>query len=141
MTVISDPPRIWGPGAPPQMFPDPDILVVDPAFGRLRSGHAYIRRLSTGYTWSEGPAWSGEGEYVVFSDVESNAQYRYIWETGEVTVYHRPSYSTNGSTFDFQGRQISCQGFFLPGGALGTGWLADGDRVDRFEGKSLNSAQ
>ncbi len=38
-------------------------------------------------------------------------QYRYIWETGEITPFRRPSYNSNGNTFDFQGRQISAQHF------------------------------
>src|SRR6201995_356230 len=56
-TVISDPPREWGPGAPSQMFPDPDILVVDPSFSQLRLSQSNIHRIATGYQWAEGPAW------------------------------------------------------------------------------------
>src|SRR3954467_11162835 len=99
-TVVSNPPRIWGEGAPPNIFPDPDILVVDPAFGRLRMGQAVIKRVATGYQWAaglgrgaagylgeEGPAWSAEGQYVVFSDVKGDVQYRYSGEAGEVTPF------------------------------------------------------
>jgi gluconolactonase len=31
-TVISHPPRQWGRFAPPEVYPDPDILVIDPSF-------------------------------------------------------------------------------------------------------------
>src|ERR1700745_2316236 len=28
-SVISNPPRQWGSGAPPEIYPDPDIIVID----------------------------------------------------------------------------------------------------------------
>src|SRR5690242_324662 len=37
-SVISNPPRQWGRFAPPNIYPDPDIIVVDPAFKRLLLG-------------------------------------------------------------------------------------------------------
>ena len=30
-SVITDPPRNWGPGNP-SIYPDPDVIVVDPSF-------------------------------------------------------------------------------------------------------------
>jgi gluconolactonase len=137
-TVISNPPRQWGPEAPPAIYPDPDILVVDDSFAPLRVGLAAIHRLATGFEWAEGPAWSGEGNYVVFSDVKGNTQYRYIWESGQVTAYRKPSFNTNGNTFDFQGRQLSAQDFFR----RVVRWEPDGSMTviaDSFEGKPLNS--
>lgn len=137
-SVITNPPRQWGPAAQPVSYPDPDILVIDESFAPLRVSLAAIHRLWTGCQWAEGPAWSGEGQYVVFSDVKGNTQYRYIWETGTVTRYRSPSYNTNGNTFDFQGRQISCQDFFR----RVVRWEPDGSMTiiaDSFEGKPLNS--
>ncbi len=137
-TVVSNPPRIWGEGAPPNIFPDPDILVIDPAFGRLRLGQAVIKRVATGYQWAEGPAWSAEGQYVVFSDVKGDVQYRYIWETGQVTPFRRPSYNSNGNCFDLQGRQVSCQHYLR----RIVRWEHDGTLTviaDSFQGKALNS--
>ncbi len=137
-TVISTPPRRWDAGAPPQIYPDPDVIVVDPAFKRYLVGLAAIHRLHTGFQWAEGPAWSGEGQYAVFSDVKGNTQYRYIWETGEVTPFRQPSFNGNGNSFDFQGRQLSAQDFFR----RVVRWEPDGSMTviaDSFEGKPLNS--
>lgn len=137
-TVISNPPRIWGDGAPPNIFPDPDMLVVDPAFNRLRMSQAVIKRLATGFQWAEGPAWSAEGQYVVFSDVKADVQFRYIWETGQVTPFRRPSYYSNGNCFDYQGRQISCQHYLR----RVIRWEHDGSITviaDSYQGKGLNS--
>jgi gluconolactonase len=137
-TVISDPPREWGPNAPPQMFPDPDILVADPSFNRLRLSQSNIHRISTGYQWAEGPAWSNEGQYALFSDVKGDVQYRYIWETGEITPFRRPSYNSNGNAFDFQGRQVSCQHYLR----RLVRWEHDGTLTviaDHYRGKHINS--
>jgi len=103
--------RVYGPGAPPINYPDPDVLIVSPEANKLFIGHSNIVRLGTGMVWAEGPAWSNQGQYVVWSDVTADVQYRYIWETGEITPFRRPSYNSNGNTFDFQGRQISAQHF------------------------------
>lgn len=108
-SVISNPPRQWGPDAPPEIYPDPDILRVDPSFGKYLLGITAIHRLWTGGKWLEGPIWSSEGNYLIFSDVQANITYRLIWETMEVTKFHDPSLFGNGNTVDFQGRLVTCQ--------------------------------
>ncbi|TMJ65071.1 MAG: SMP-30/gluconolactonase/LRE family protein, partial [Alphaproteobacteria bacterium] len=100
-TVISSPPRDFAPGHP-SIYPDPDVVVVDPSFLPMRRNQGAIYRVWTGALWAEGPAWSSQGRYVVFSDVSGNVQYRYIWDDGRVTPFRRPSYNSNGNTFDFQ---------------------------------------
>jgi sugar lactone lactonase YvrE len=137
-SVITNPPRMWGKDAPPDVFPDPDVITVDPAFGRLIVRYAPITRLGTGYQWAEGPAWSGEGQYLLFSDVQGNTQYRLIWETGDIVPFRKPSFYSNGNCFDFQGRQLSCQHYFR----RVVRWELDGAMTvvaDSFEGKSLNA--
>src|SRR5215472_6496342 len=101
-SVITDPPRDFSPGAAPAFSPDPDIIRVEPAFGGLLIGQEVIRRVHTGLHLAEGPAWSSLGQYAIFSDVKNYTLYRYIWETGEVTVFHHLSDSTNGNRFEFQ---------------------------------------
>src|SRR5688572_6521135 len=59
--------------------------------------------------WSEGPAWSGVGRYLVWSDIPNNRQMRWLEDDGSVTVFRTPSNNSNGNTFDFQGRQLSCE--------------------------------
>ena len=138
VSVITNPPRQWGRGAPPDIYPDPDIIVVDPAFKQYLLGITAIRRVWTGFKWAEGPAWSSEGQYMVFSDVQGNVQYRYIWESGQVTRFRDPSYNSNGNAFDFQGRQLSTQDF----NRRVIRWEHDGTMTviaDQYEGKGLCS--
>jgi gluconolactonase len=90
-------------------YPDPDIVTIDPSFMPLRLGNTPIQRLWTGGLWCEGPAWCGQGRYLVWSDIPNNRQLRYVEEDGRVTVFRSPSNNSNGNTFDFQGRQLSCE--------------------------------
>ena len=108
-TVISNPPRDFSPGAAPVTYPDPDLITVDPAFNALRLGNTPIQRLWTGGLWMEGPAWSSQGRYLVWSDIPNNRQLRYLDDDGRVTVFRSPSGNSNGNTFDFDGRQLSCE--------------------------------
>lgn len=137
-SVISQPPRRWGRFASPNIYPDPDIVVVDKSFEQYLVGLSGIHRLWTGAQWAEGPAWSAEGHYVVFSDVKGDTQYRYIWESGRVSPFRKPSWNSNGNSFDFQGRQLSCQDFFR----RVVRWETDGSMTviaDSYQGKPLNS--
>jgi gluconolactonase len=137
-SVISNPPRQWGWRAPPNIYPDPDVIVIDPSFAALRVGNVPIRRIATGFTWAEGPAWCSEGQYFVFSDVVGNTQYRVLWDDLRVTPFRKPSNNSNGNSFDFQGRQISAEDFFR----RVIRWELDGTMTviaDKFDGKALNS--
>src|SRR5689334_16357035 len=109
-STITTPPRDFGPNAPPTTyFTDPDVISVDPMFDGLRQPNAPIQRLWTGALWSEGPAWSSQGRYLVWSDIPNNRQLRWLEDNQRVTVFRLPSNNSNGNTFDFQGRQLSCE--------------------------------
>src|SRR4051812_3874162 len=67
-TTITTPPRDFGPnGAPTTYFTDPDIVIVDPSFENIIQANTSIQRLWTGALWAEGPAWSAQGRYLLFS--------------------------------------------------------------------------
>jgi gluconolactonase len=137
-SVVTQPPRQWGKDAAPDVFPDPDVLALDDSFNRLIVRYAPITRLGTGFLWTEGPAWSGEGLYLLFSDVQGDTQYRYVWPSGQIEPFRKPSYYSNGNGFDFQGRQLSCQHYFR----RVVRWELDGSMTviaEQFEGKSLNA--
>ena len=129
--------RVYGRDAPPNIYPDPDILILDPSANDVFIGHSSIKRVKTGFEWAEGPAWSEQGQYVVFSDVSKDIQYRYIWETGQITEYRHQSFNSNGNTFDFQGRQITAQHFLR----RVIRWEHDGSMTviaDNYNGQPLN---
>ena len=135
--VTTNPPRDFARGHP-SIYPDPDVIVVDPSFLPLRRAQGAIYRVWTGALWAEGPTWSNQGQYLVFSDVSGNTLYRYIWDDGRVTVFRRPSSNANGNAFDFQGRLLSCEDFTR----RLVRWEHDGTMTviaDSYDGKPLNS--
>lgn len=90
-------------------YPDPSVIVLDQRFAKYKIGNAAIQRLWTGALWAEGCAWNAAGRYLVWSDIPNNRQMRWLDEDGHVSVFRKPSNNSNGNTFDFEGRQLSCE--------------------------------
>src|ERR1700733_7843665 len=138
-STVTTPPRDFSPrGAPTTYSTDPDIISVDPSFNQYVQPNSAITRLYTGTLWAEGPAWNAEGRYLVWSDIPNNRQMRWLEDDGRVGVFRSPSNNSNGNTFDFQGRQISCEHltrrvvrYELDGSATVV--------ADSYNGKRLNS--
>ena len=122
----------------PVRIPDPSIHVLDPSFGKYRINSAAVERLATGFRWCEGPAWFGDGRYLLWSDIPNNRIMRWDEETGAVSVFRRPSDYGNGNTRDRQGRLVTCQ----HGTRSVTRTEYDGTLttiLDRWDGHPLNS--
>jgi gluconolactonase len=138
-STITTPPRDFGPGgAPTTYFWDPDVIAVDPSFNGLAQPNAAIQRLYKGVLWAEGPAWSAQGRYIVWSDIPNNRQMRWSEDDGRVSVFRMPSNNSNGNTFDFQGRQLSCEHLTR----RVVRYEHDGTSTviaDAYDGKKLNS--
>ena len=136
-TAVAQQQRDWS-GQQPIHYPDPDIVAIDPRFRRYMIANTPIRRHYTGTLWAEGPAWNGSGRYLVWSDIPNNAQMRWLDEDAHVSVFRKPSGYSNGNTFDFEGRQLSCE----HGGRRVVRYEYDGKVTviaDQFQGKRLNS--
>jgi gluconolactonase len=130
-------PRDWS-GNTPLRYPDPDLIALEPRFQRYILFNTPIQRHYTGTLWAEGPAWSGVGRYLVWSDIPNDRQLRWIEDDGRVTEFRRPAGNSNGNTFDHEGRQISCE----HGGRRVVRYNSDGSETviaDSFEGRRLNS--
>ena len=100
--------RDWS-GQRPTRYPDPDIISLDPSFDKYKLGNTPIQRLYTGTLWAEGPAWNAVGRYLLWSDIPNNRQMRWLDDDGHVSVFRSPSGQSNGNTFDFEGRQLTCE--------------------------------
>ena len=130
-------PRDWT-NQTPTAYPDPDIVALDRRFQRYVVFNNVIKRLHIGTGWAEGPAWSGVGKYLVWSDIPANAQMRWIEDDGRVTTFRNNSGYSNGNTFDYEGRQISCEhgnrrvARYEPNGTVTV-------IAEKFQGKRLNS--
>ena len=65
-------------------------------------------RLATGFVFTEGPLWHPDGHWL-FVDVRANLIYR-LRSGGHPEIIRDNSGSSNGMTFDLQGRLIICEG-------------------------------
>jgi len=122
----------------PVRYPDPDLVVLDPSFANYFIFNSAIYRHYVGCRWAEGPAWNAQGQYLVWSDIPNNRQLRHIEENGSVTTFRSPSNYSNGNTFDFEGRQLSCE----HAGRRIVRYEHDGSVTviaDKYNGKRLNS--
>ena len=129
--------RDWT-GHQPIRYTDPDVIAIDKRFSKYMIGNAAIERLWTGARWAEGPAWSGTGRFLLWSDIPNNRQMRWLEEDGHVSPFRSPSDYSNGNTFDYQERQISCQ----HGLRRVVRFEVDGTTTviaDKWQGKPLNS--
>src|SRR5262245_34022566 len=100
--------RDWS-GQQPVRYPDADIVSLDKRFDKYKIGNTPVQRLHTGLLWAEGTAWNAVGRYVVWSDIPNDRQLRWIEDEGRVSVFRNPAGNSNGNTFDWEGRQISCE--------------------------------
>jgi gluconolactonase len=122
----------------PVRYPDPDIVILDDRFKKYAIGNTPIQRLHTGMLWAEGPAWNAAGNYLMWSDIPNNVQLRRLEEDGHVSVLRNPAGNSNGNTFDWEGRQISCEHGnrrvvrYEPSGKLTV-------LADKWDGKPLNA--
>jgi gluconolactonase len=129
--------RDWS-GKNPARYPDRDIISLDKRFDKYKIGNTPIQRLHTGTLWAEGTAWNGVGKYLIWSDIPNDLQLRWIEDDARVTVFRKPAGNSNGNTFDFQGRQISCE----HGNRRVVRYEHDGSTTvlaDKWQGKPFNA--
>jgi len=98
----------WESSAPIR-YPDPNIIVLDPRFRHLVVPMAAIERVATGFRFTEGPAYYGDGRYLLFSDIPNDALLRWDEITGAVATLRNPAGFPDGNTRDRQGRLVTCE--------------------------------
>jgi gluconolactonase len=122
----------------PARYPDPDVVALDNRFRRYIIGNTPLQHIYTGGLWMEGPAWNGNARCLVWSDIPNNRQFRWIEEDGHITTYRSPSGYSNGNTFDYEGRQLSCE----HGGRRVVRYEPNGTQTviaEKWQGKKFNS--
>src|SRR5688500_17713468 len=88
------------------------IEMIHPALERIVSKDEDIEELGSGYGGTagpaEGPLWSKEGGYLLFSDIGQNPRMKYAPGEG-VSVVQEDTNHANGLTRDLQGRLLACE--------------------------------
>jgi gluconolactonase len=78
------------------------------AFYNLISRHTKIKRVATGFIFTEGPVWIETEKCLLFSDIPDNK----IWKLSidkTLSIFREPSGNSNGLTLDRQERLIACE--------------------------------
>jgi len=162
---ISNPPTnfIWMRYARLEFFPGATVPVASPVsevnvdierrlpgMDAIVGPNPKIWKLAEGFKFTEGPIWVPEGNYLLFSDPNSNIIYKYTPKTESLEVFRTPSGyrgadiaeygqpGSNGLTLDAQGRLVVNQ----HGNRRVVRLDAGGNEVvlaDRYQGKRLNS--
>jgi gluconolactonase len=123
---------------PSQRYPDPAIVTLDESFRKYHMPLTKVERLYTGCRWAEGPVWLGDTRALVWSDIPNNRMLRWDEETGQTTVFRKPSGYANGNSRDRKGRILTCE----HGGRRVSRTEIDGrikTLANSYEGKRLNS--
>ncbi|HKS55391.1 MAG TPA: SMP-30/gluconolactonase/LRE family protein [Steroidobacteraceae bacterium] len=162
---ISDPPTnfIWmrlaklsfekGPQVPlavPVQEVNVRVVRLDPALDAIVPANPKIFKLAEGFQFTEGPVWSRDSGYLLFSDPNANRIYAYEpkggtlslfrpnsgYEGADIAEYGQPG--SNGLTFDPKGRlTIDQHGNHRVVRVEDDGQLTV--LADRYDGKRLNS--
>ena len=106
-------------------------------FTSLVDPDAPVRRIGTGFTFTEGPLWHPTEHYLLFSDMPGDVRRRWD-EAGGVREVMRPSNKCNGMTWDADLNLVICEHTTSSLVRL----TPDGRRevlASHFEGKELNS--
>lgn len=69
---------------------------------------AEVQQVATGFTFTEGPLWNREGEYLLFSDMPGDVRRRWSEREG-VTELKRPNNKGNGMVYDAEGNLLVCE--------------------------------
>ena len=126
-----------------------EVVRLDPAMDAIVGPNPKLFKLAEGFKFTEGPVWVREGDYLLFSDPNSNVIYKYTRD-GRLSVFRQPSgYSgadiaeygqpgSNGLALDREGRlTINEHGNRRVSRLEKNGGFTV--LADRYEGKRLNS--
>jgi gluconolactonase len=97
------------------------IEILDPEGATLIDSTAQVENLAGGFSWTEGPLYIADGDYVLFSDIPANKIMK--WKEGEgITTFLYPAGYTgdsskgpknepgsNGLVLDKNGKLVLCQ--------------------------------
>jgi gluconolactonase len=113
------------------------VVVKSDELRELVDPDGEVERLATGFTFTEGPIWNAEGDFLLFSDMPGDVRRRWSKAAG-VSEVMNPSNKGNGMIYDAAGRLLVCE--------HSTSSLVrehpDGTRetlATHFRGKELNS--
>ncbi|HUP95590.1 MAG TPA: SMP-30/gluconolactonase/LRE family protein [Burkholderiales bacterium] len=82
--------------------------VRDKRFLEVAGENVHVEQVATGFGFTEGPVWDRARKRLIWSDMKHDHMRSWSPERG-VETYRKPSNKANGSTYDPQGRLVSCE--------------------------------
>ena len=114
-----------------------DVKAHSDAIRELINPEEEVKKLASGFTFTEGPIWHPRDHHLLFSDMPGDVRRRYT-PGEEVKEVMRPSNKCNGMTYDSDLNLIVCE--HVTSSLIREN--TDGTRevlASHFEGKELNS--
>ena len=101
---------------------------------------AEVEKIGSGFTFTEGPIWVPDGQYLLFSDMPGDTRRRWDEQSG-VQAVASPSNKGNGMTLDANGSLLVCEHSTSSLVRMDPDGTGKGREVlaSHFEGKELNS--
>lgn len=84
------------------------IEIRRPQMHDIVDANATLEKVAGGFLFTEGPIWHPVEKHLTFSDIPGNEMFR-LDAQGNVTSFRKPSHMGNGSTYDKEGRILTCQ--------------------------------
>lgn len=84
------------------------IEMKSEALAELVDPDGEVEQVATGFTFTEGPIWNKEGDFLLFSDMPGDVRRRWSQSDG-VTEVRRPSNKGNGMVYDADGNLLVCE--------------------------------
>ncbi|CAN5782100.1 SMP-30/gluconolactonase/LRE family protein [soil metagenome] len=129
------------------------ITIYDPEANKLIDSNAAVEIIAGGFTWTEGPLYVADGDYLLFSDIPANKIYK--WKEGQDTsLFLTPSGNTtnpnlenepgsNALLLNSKGELVLCQHGDRRIALMQAPLTAPKPQfltlADKYEGKKLNS--
>ena len=97
------------------------IEILDAEGATLIDSTAKVENLTGGFSWTEGPLYIADGDYVLFSDIPANSIMKWKEGAGVTTYLHPSGYTgdsakgpknepgSNGLILDKNGKLVLCQ--------------------------------
>ncbi|MFD2586316.1 SMP-30/gluconolactonase/LRE family protein [Croceitalea marina] len=100
---------LWEPRSREEMESMFGVEIFDDEALGIISADTKINILASGFTWTEGPLWVNEGEFLLFSDIPNNKVYKLDKALDTLTYLH----PTGMSGDDFTGAEPGSNGLLL----------------------------
>jgi len=84
------------------------IEMLSEQLAELIDPDAEVERVATGFTFTEGPLWNQEGDFLLFSDMPGDVRRRWSERDGVVEL-RKPNNKGNGMVYDGEGNLLVCE--------------------------------